>query len=148
MKQRSLTKAGWKKWPDVIATDEFACQIAGRLEYRVADRLIAEPYCGPMFGATSARIDYLVTPNHRMWIKKSHLSEAEWQFMSAEDCHNCSYTQVQTGGILPFVDEKPALNHCFRVTVSSNTAARCTATVPGSLLYVRAQQLHVRVLVR
>ena len=61
-----LTKAGWKKWSEVTATDVFACRIEGRLEFHKASRLIKEKYTGVMYGVRSPKLEYLVTPNHKV----------------------------------------------------------------------------------
>jgi DNA-directed RNA polymerase beta subunit len=64
-----MVETGWKPWPKVTESDRFACLINGRLEYHHADRLIAETYKGQMYGADTQTLSYLVTPNHRMWVR-------------------------------------------------------------------------------
>ena len=64
-----MTLTGWKRWPVVTQQDKLACLVEGQLEYHVPTRLIGEPYKGLMYGAETEFLDYLVTPNHRMWVK-------------------------------------------------------------------------------
>jgi DNA-directed RNA polymerase beta subunit/intein/homing endonuclease len=63
-----MTRSGWKAWPDVVATDEFACLVENRLEYHRATKLVAYDYSDLLYGA-SAAVSYLVTPEHRMWCR-------------------------------------------------------------------------------
>lgn len=63
-----MTQAGWKPWPAVTETDIFACLVDGKVEFHRASRLHRSHYMGPMFGARSRHISYLVTPNHRMYV--------------------------------------------------------------------------------
>lgn len=65
-----MTLAGWKLWPDVTADDELACRVDGQLTYCRPDKLVAARYCGEMYGAKSTFVSYLVTPNHRMYVKR------------------------------------------------------------------------------
>lgn len=61
-----LTEGGWKKWADVTESDVFACRIEGRLEFHKASRLIKEKYTGILYGVRSPKLEYLVTPNHKV----------------------------------------------------------------------------------
>lgn len=61
-----LTYAGWKKWPDVTSEDRLACRVDGRLEFHKPEKLIAAPYRGVLHGVKNSKIEYLVTPNHRV----------------------------------------------------------------------------------
>ena len=61
-----LTYAGWKKWPDVTLEDRLACRVDGRLEFHKPEKLIAAPYRGVLHGVKNSKIEYLVTPNHRV----------------------------------------------------------------------------------
>ena len=62
-----LTSTGWKLWPAVTETDLLACRVEGRLAFCRPERLIREPYKGVMYGLTTEKLSYLVTPNHRIW---------------------------------------------------------------------------------
>ena len=60
------TLRGWVKWPDVRASDVFACRIDGKLEWHKAERIIAESYRGTMLVGENEAIRMCVTPNHRV----------------------------------------------------------------------------------
>ena len=60
------TADGWKDWRHVSRTTRFACRVDGRLEFHLAESLVDEPYRGPMFGLKAGKVEYLVTPNHRV----------------------------------------------------------------------------------
>jgi DNA-directed RNA polymerase beta subunit len=101
-----MTAAGWKKWPDVTEADEFACLVDGALVFRQAERLTSYEYDGPLYGATTEFIDYLVTPNHRMWIRKAAGRPDSWQFELAGQAHG-RRRDVMTGGFRPFSGTDP-----------------------------------------
>jgi thymidylate synthase (FAD) len=62
-----LTDTGWKRWPDVTGTEQFATlSIDGRLEYQPALRLVRKEHKGHMVGFTGMSLDLLVTPDHRV----------------------------------------------------------------------------------
>lgn len=91
-----MTRRGWIYWPDVRDDDEFACLVAGRLEYHSAERLIRQPYKGLMHGADTGRVAYLVTPNHRLWVSPM-FKGAQYRVETADVCHG-SFRRVCSGG--------------------------------------------------
>lgn len=99
-----MTSSGWKAWPDVVDTDRLACLVNGRLEFHKPIRLIRSDYSGPMYGARSEFLDYLVTPNHRMWIKRGW--RAEMKFEPVTSTYDKHYRGFQTGGHLPCVGDR------------------------------------------
>src|SRR5690606_25712430 len=66
-KTEVFLRGGWKLWKDVTENDEFACLIDGFMQFHKAHKLIQHEYDGEMYGADTRLINYLVTPNHRMW---------------------------------------------------------------------------------
>jgi DNA-directed RNA polymerase beta subunit/intein/homing endonuclease len=87
-----FTSRGWKPWPEVVAEDELACLIAGRLAFRRPKALYAKRYTGPMLAGRTKRIDYLVTPHHRMYVASITTigrknTYKPWEFRTAEDLH-------------------------------------------------------------
>lgn len=80
-----FTFSGWKRWEDVLATDRLACRIDGRLEFHVPEAFHCAPYCGPMYGLHSPRINYLVTPNHRMFSRTEW--GQDWRVERADEVH-------------------------------------------------------------
>jgi len=82
-----LTRNGWKRWPDVSAHDELATVHlpTDQIQYQCPLHLIDRPYDGDMVQLKGARIDILVTPNHRMvTLKKRHEPQPDgtrrWNF--------------------------------------------------------------------
>ena len=81
-----FTAEGWKPWPEVTYEDLLACRIKGRLEFHTPSNLIATPYQGPMYGVTTGKISYLVTPNHRLWSRPVD-GNPSWRIYRADDVH-------------------------------------------------------------
>jgi thymidylate synthase ThyX len=67
-----LTSDGWKAWPDVDGTETFATlnPATDELEYQQADERFIGDYDGPMYRVKSEQIDLMVTPHHRMWVRR------------------------------------------------------------------------------
>lgn len=87
-----FTKSGWKKWADVTETDLFACQVDGRIEFHPARRLIVKQHAGLMYGVRTRTLDHLVTPGHRLWVRKvrgasgkERCGIAPWMFETAAE---------------------------------------------------------------
>jgi DNA-directed RNA polymerase beta subunit/DNA-directed RNA polymerase beta' subunit len=103
-----MTRTGWKTWPTVTVSDELACLVDGRLEYHRPTSVYAYAYRGMMYGAKSGsekktadgRINYLVTPDHRIWSRPHHTG-AEYRFETAADVWQKA-RRVLSGGFLPY----------------------------------------------
>lgn len=74
-----FTELGWVKWPEVRSDMKLACRVAGRLEFHKPLRLICEPFSGDMIQGAGRAFNFLVTPNHRLWVSKHH-SEKDRSF--------------------------------------------------------------------
>lgn len=80
-----LTDKGWI----VITEANKKTSIAtldpkGRVEYQRPTRVWSYPHTGQMIEAKSRFVDQLVTPNHRMWVRREHRDDFE--FIEAQDC--------------------------------------------------------------
>ena len=96
-----MTKQGWKRWNLVSTTDEFACLIAGQIEFHHAESLHQGEYTGPMYGCDTGRINYLVTPNHRMWVSPQ-FNGAQYRLEPVYETNN-SFRRVCSGGVAPWI---------------------------------------------
>lgn len=67
-----LTDEGWIPWPEISGSESFATlnPESEELEYQKASDVIHEPYHGRMVRVSSQCVDLLVTPNHRMLVRK------------------------------------------------------------------------------
>lgn len=95
-----LTRDGWKLWPEVTTNDYLACQVDGKLEFHKPIHLFNSEYHGPVYSVKTEFLNYKVTPNHRLWIKKAG-ERNTWSFETAEAAFNKSFRKFQTGGHLP-----------------------------------------------
>jgi hypothetical protein len=64
-----LTKKGWVQIDTLTLSDEVACLVDGRFEYHNPEAMNIHEYEGVMYGYKDKHIDYLVTPNHRMYTR-------------------------------------------------------------------------------
>src|SRR5215472_8314182 len=67
-----LTTEGWKPWPKVDGTEIFGTlhPDSGELQFQRATNVFHGDYEGPMYRVHSEQVDLLVTPNHRMWVRR------------------------------------------------------------------------------
>ncbi len=67
-----LTDRGWIPWPKIEGDETFATlnPDSGELEYQRATEVYHADYDGPMYRVASEQVDLLVTPNHRMWVRR------------------------------------------------------------------------------
>jgi thymidylate synthase ThyX len=74
-----LTAEGWKPWPKVDGTEVFGTlnPVSHDLEYQKATEVFHADYAGPMYRVQSEQVDLLVTPNHRMWIRRFDTQRAK-----------------------------------------------------------------------
>lgn len=81
------TKEGWKPWPEVTESDLLACRhMGGPLMFHRPEALHVSHYEGKMYGLRAGKIEYLVTPNHRMLVSTPWCSE-EWRIVEAPRVH-------------------------------------------------------------
>jgi hypothetical protein len=95
-----MTWNGWKKWPDIEVNDKFACLIAGQLEFHVAEKLHASRHVGELYGAATGKLNYLVTPNHRMYVRPLY-DGAPYRIENAETTH-LKFRGVLSAGFDPY----------------------------------------------
>ena len=74
-----LTSEGWKPWPKVDGTETFATlnPHTDRMEYQRAEEHFKGQYEGPMYRVCSEQVDLLVTPQHRMWVRRHDTQAAK-----------------------------------------------------------------------
>lgn len=101
-----MTFDGWKPWPEATKDDLFACNINGRVEYHKPKAMIVAPYNGIMYGASTTTVEYLVTPNHRMWVtpgcKLKDGSTSVFRFEYPEEVSKTNRL-LQCGGHKPLI---------------------------------------------
>jgi len=151
-----LTSTGWKLWPDVTETDLLACRVEGRLAFCRPERLIRAPYKGLMYGLATEKLNYLVTPNHRIWcntvdaIYDQTDKNKGWRFAEASAVHGKPRV-FDTGH--DAMEGTPADTFTLPEVTGSNNVKNVgryspyfteeydgmvyCATVPGGLMYVR-----------
>ena len=80
-----FTKEGWKSFSDLTDSDIIATLNAetNTLEYQKPLEIVAKRYRGKMVQIDSQSINLLVTPNHKMWLKRSFYGD--YQFEDAKD---------------------------------------------------------------
>lgn len=86
-----LTERGWVRWPDYNGVDLLGTMnpVTGALEYQAPLATQVFEHDGPMIYSTNKSVDFAVTPDHRMFVRKwderaRKLSD-RWTFQRAGD---------------------------------------------------------------
>lgn len=85
-----FTDRGWVLWPNVTPETRFACRVDGRLEFHCAAELHAYDFHGELLGLRKPWLEYLVTPNHRMWCRPEDRrtpNAGKYRFETAQQMH-------------------------------------------------------------
>ena len=94
-----LTTEGWKPWPKVDGTETFGTlnPATNELEYQKATEVFHSDYSGPMYRVRSEQVDLLVTPNHRMWIKRydTQAAKRHEQMFAVETAEDILHKRVE-----------------------------------------------------
>lgn len=78
-----LTENGWKFFPDLVEGERVAQLRDGVMEFVSPTYYYAAPYVGEMIGYEGEGVDFLVTPDHRMWVDRG----AGFEFALARDVY-------------------------------------------------------------
>ena len=89
------TSTGWKYFKDLYLTDEVAyLDEKGYADFTQPKNIINKYYNGLVYGCKSNEIDYVVTPDHRMWYKtadsnyyKYKLNISDYKITDAVNLH-------------------------------------------------------------
>lgn len=65
------------------------------LEYHEPSAAHLYDYDGEMYHFNNDKMDIMVTPNHRMWVKNTNKKNSDWEFMEAKDVPSGSKTRAQ-----------------------------------------------------
>lgn len=81
-----LTQNGWKLVGDITTDDTVATlnRDSGKTEFESPSETQSYFHQGEMVLAHSRYVDQLVTPNHRMWVRRAH--KEDFEFIEAAEC--------------------------------------------------------------
>jgi len=66
-----LTAVGWKRFAQVVDHDEILTRDASHnLKYQIPTEIIKQRYIGELIRFLNRKVDLLVTPNHRMYVRQ------------------------------------------------------------------------------
>ncbi|NDB86671.1 MAG: hypothetical protein EB127_28850, partial [Alphaproteobacteria bacterium] len=83
-----LTKAGWKYFKDLTKEDEVATLSDDRfLEYNKPINIFEYDYNGELYHIKNQQIDLMVTPNHKMYVKKES-TKSTFELLRADEIMN------------------------------------------------------------
>lgn len=76
-----LTEHGWKKWPDYDGHSLLGTmnQSTGHLEFQAPSRVVRKEYKGLMAYSNHRRLDFVMTPGHRLFMRHYSRSKNAYQ---------------------------------------------------------------------
>lgn len=113
-----LTKNGWKNIGDCTLDDYCLSREpnTSKLEWVKVVNLISYHYNGKMYKYNGKNVDLCVTPNHRMFVSKSHTRKYIYndEFIKAEDLYKTPSTSrfISSGGIWNNKDDYEFIEIC------------------------------------
>lgn len=96
-----MTFDGWKSIEQVTYCDKIACVVDGRISFCTPDKVHCYDYKGTMYGVKNGAVEYLVTPNHRMFVRPAKLATKPFYWTTAENIHN-KFVSHKISGWLPW----------------------------------------------
>ena len=123
-----LTENGWVMWKDYNGEDLLATVNVEKdeLEYQRPLRLYAYEYKGEMISYKSKHLDFCVTPNHNMLVKRAQ--HKEWVFKQAKDL------LVEESGYKAPTEKKGSGKDSFHFSKNVNLTPVQLARLTGALL--------------
>lgn len=132
-----MTKYGWISVKDVTLRTSLACLIDDNLHYKQPSQVNVYDYKGTMLGVKSDELEYLVTPDHRMYLSQP---EGLREILQADEVQGkliFLYSLPQTEN-----EKKQGWGHTTIVTPEHHYTEEYEGkvycpTVPGGIVYVR-----------
>ena len=120
-----LTRGGWRKFADLAGDEMVAVWNGDNASFAKPIRRFEYQYDGELLGCRHDRLDYLVTPNHRMWARIEHYRGvlAEYGFRTAEEAHDKSL--YYTAAVEFETPPTPAEVKIERGPVTTGRRAKC-----------------------
>ena len=141
-KTEVLTKRGWLLFKDTLMSDEFATRSpSGVFMWQKPIDIYSYHYNGDMILGTGYRVNFCVTPNHRMLVYQTgrNLDRDYFKLASELTCSKNEHVYVSVSNI-PMNSFPERLCHTSTVTnieyIKYNSSVHC-ASVPNGTLYTR-----------
>ncbi len=91
-----LTEDGWVSFPELQRSVKVATlNPEGKVEYRVPDEYLVQPYIGEMYRFANSKFDFCVTPNHWMYVRSK---TGKLKFLRADEDRHWPAWAALTGG--------------------------------------------------
>jgi len=136
-----LTDRGWLFWKDLTGDEQLATRNEkDSLIFVSPNKLIKDWYEGPMYQGMTDQVDYLVTPNHRMYVSLSdETSSSDYDFVEAEYLYGTKARHLASADGL-YTEEAVVPGHMFGRSAHSIQSYRgfvYCADIGGGLLLTR-----------
>ena len=82
-----FTSLGWVPAPELTMEHMVACSVDECLEFHHPDKCHSYPFQGELIGVRTAHVDFLVTPDHRVWSSSIYDDEHKWSMEFASDLY-------------------------------------------------------------
>lgn len=147
-------KRGWQLFKNLLSDDRVATLQNNNLVYKLPNKVLKYPYRGDMIGFESEGVNFLVTPEHKMWVSIRRTRKKIWgdyEVKTAEEIYGNQTVRVKRNARwigttrendpLPFFEWFGfwmAEGHSNEYTKNKKyKTLRCAITQKNNLQYVR-----------
>ncbi|KKM66658.1 hypothetical protein LCGC14_1479040, partial [marine sediment metagenome] len=89
---------GWQLFKDLLEDDKVAALVGDNLVYQQPNRVARFPYKGEMIGFEGENVDFLVTPDHKMWVSTRTTRKKIWgkyEIRTAEEIYGSQLVRLK-----------------------------------------------------
>lgn len=140
------TKKGWICVKDMNMDTEFATLVEGKPQWNKPIDVTSYDYEGPMYGYESQDIQYLVSPQHRMWVSRQTTKRingkrtkvwGDFKKLYVQDIHQKHCRMLIDAQTNKYIDVIPNPKSGRGFYIEQYKGRIYCPTVPGGLVYVK-----------
>lgn len=91
-------KRGWQLFRDLTPEDKVATLRNGFIDYKLPNSIVVHPYEGEMLGFDGENVNFLVTPDHKMYVSMRRTRQKIWcdyEIKTAEEIYGNQLVRVK-----------------------------------------------------
>ena len=144
-------KRGWQLFKNLLPSDKVATLQDDHLIFKLPDKVVKFPYKGDMIGFENEGVNFLVTPEHKMWVSTRRTRKKIWgefEVKTAEEIYGNQTVRVRRDAKWKGHNDHPeeffewlgfwtAEGSAGEYSCGKYKRLQCTITQKNNLQYVR-----------
>lgn len=146
-------KRGWQLFKDLLPDDKVASLVDDHLVFKLPNKVVSFPYKGDMIGFENEGVNFLVTPEHKMWVSTRRTRKKVWgnyEIKTAEEIYGNQTVRVKRNAkwkvtrkndnlaLFEWIGFWVAEGHANEYRYGKRKVLRCAITQKDNLGYVRS----------